>query len=176
MKNIIFISFALFAFVSVDAQLVNETYTLSRDEAFQSYSYYSFKQGAADSLAGTQDSAYYTVKLNKHYPCDVQWSITLDTASTADSANIDVLWQYRTWSDDTWLTASTTAYDGDSNGEVIIDIYDTTKINVSNLPLNDKVFARQHRLFFKPTSGAGLGSSGDKVVIEKVEFKAYIRR
>lgn len=170
MKNLLVILFSFVA-LSLSAQ-VSHTKTLSDNQELASYSFWDFNLTASDTLAGTQDTATFTVWPNKHGFIDFSWFIDIDSVgSSGDSINFDVTSRYKEFTGESWITDTTYAIDVDG-GDVAIKISSRSLKNADTIPNDSKHKARQTQLLISPTSGAGLGSVGDKAIINTVQFKA----
>lgn len=179
----------LFSTVLVSAQTnIVKSKIMNSNETSVDYSFYEFPMSSSDFLAGTKDSAVFTVYLNKPYPCEVYWFVQADTiksASGTDSINLDIKHNYKRFDDETaWTTLKTVAWDGDANGDYKSAILDSSYLvptgsgsaGNKNVPLAKPEFARIHQLTLTPTTGPGLGKLNDKIIIRKVAVRVVIRK
>jgi hypothetical protein len=187
MKKIIFISLISIFSIGLFAQTnIVKTVTLSNNPTDNTYTYYSFPLGASDYLAGTKDSALFTVYVNKSVPVEVSWWLSLDTANmgtNADSINMNIKENYKKFDDATYTTLKTIAWDGDATGDYAAEVSDSSYIgwpalkaaSTRNISLTAPEFARIYQLSITPTSGAGLGTYHDKFRISKVIVSVKLR-
>jgi hypothetical protein len=185
MKKSIFIIVLSILALGLFAQTnIVKTFTLPNNPLDNNYTYYSFPLGTSDYLAGTKDSALFTVYTNKSVPVEVSWYVALDTAnmgSNSDSCNMNIKENYKKFDEQSFTTLKTIAWDGDATGDYAAEVSDSSYIvkpptaGSYNVSLTKPEFARIFQISITPTSGAGLGTYRDKFRISKVIVSVKLR-
>jgi hypothetical protein len=188
MKKSIFIIVLSILALGLFAQTnIVKTVTLSNNPLDNNYTYYSFPLSAtSDYLAGTKDSALFTVYTNKSVPVEVSWYVALDTAnmgSNSDSCNMNIKENYKKFDEQSFTTLKTIAWDGDATGDYAAEVSDSTYLvfpplaatSTRNISLTKPEFSRIFQLSITPTSGAGIGTYRDKFRISKVIVSVKLR-
>ena len=161
----------------LDAQVTART-ALDNRSIRKSVTYYKYTGVAADTCGTEQDTLYFSIRINKDGPVNVNARINATRTGSTETYDMDL--EGKVFLNDSWSkvnenatqTASKSLYQPETS---LVDSVQTTVtgINANAMPGSGPNFYRYWRVF---VGNDGTCGAADKLTINSVEWKIYIRK
>lgn len=164
----------LFAACKLDAQVTART-ALDNRSIRKSVTYYSYTGVAADTCGTEQDTLYFSIRINKDGPVNVNARINATRTGSTETYDMDL--EGKVFENDSWSkvvenatqTASKSMYQPETS---LVDSTGFEKVSAHAMPGSGPNFFRYWRVF---VGNDGTCGAADKLTINSVEWKIYIR-